>query len=105
MPSVQVGLRQVPPLHAPLVQSLPTPQRLPAGHGLHVPPQSVSISPPFSTESAHVGFWQTLAAQTRLLQSFAPRQLAPPVHAVQVPPPQSTSLSLPFLTKSEQVAV
>jgi hypothetical protein len=101
---VQVGLRQVPAVQAPLAQSPPTLQRLPAGHGLHDPPQSVSVSPPFLTESAHVAFWQTLAAHTRLLQSFGPRQLAPPVQALHAVPPQSMSLSLPFSTKSEQVA-
>jgi hypothetical protein len=104
MPSVQLGLRHVPAVQAPVAQSLPAAQRLPDGHGLHVPPQSISVSLPFFTESAHPAVWQTPAVHTELRQSLANRHAAPPLHAPHAPPPQSMSVSLPFLTKSVQLA-
>jgi hypothetical protein len=101
---VQLGLLHVPAVQAPLAQSLPAAQRLPGGHGLHVPPQSTSVSVPFFTESAHPGVWQTPAVHTELRQSLGNRHAAPPVHTPHAPPPQSMSVSLPFLTKSVQLA-
>jgi hypothetical protein len=47
---------------------------------------------------------QTPATQASpLTQSEPTMQAFPVAHAAQVPPPQSTSVSLPFLTPSEQV--
>ena len=67
------------------------------------PPQSVSVSVPFSAPSAQVGFWQTESTHAWLLQSDALEQFFPGVHGAQEPP-QSTSDSLPFVTPSLQVA-
>jgi hypothetical protein len=52
------------------------------------------------TPSLQVGATQTLAAQTPLAQSVAARQPRPSAQRGQVPPPQSTSVSAPFLTPS-----
>jgi hypothetical protein len=73
-----------------------------------VPPQSTPVSPPFCTESTHVGAWQTLPVQTPLVQSALPPQFLPSAHvslaASQVVPPQSRSVSAPFFTPSVHVA-
>jgi hypothetical protein len=41
--------------HTPLVQWLPSEQRLPLAHGAHAPAQSTSLSPSFSTPSMQLG--------------------------------------------------
>jgi hypothetical protein len=125
-PSVQVGTWHTPPLHTWLEQSLgalqpaPSPQRIQEGAG---PPQSTSVSLPFSTPSAQFGTLQKPALQTPLGHSVplvqvgwqmppehppiaqsVPRKHASPVaHPGQLPPPQSRAVSLPFLTPSVQV--
>ena len=46
---------------------------------------------------------QTLPEQSPLVQSVFTLQTFPGAQAGQVPPPQSTSVSFPFVTASEQV--
>jgi hypothetical protein len=103
-PSVQLGARQMPPAHTPLVQSaLPT-HCEPAAHGLQPPPQSTSVSAPFFTESEQLDALQSPPApQTRLAQSAFPVHISPSAHGAQVLP-QSTSVSAPFCTPSVQLA-
>src|SRR5579883_1211442 len=67
-----------------------------------VPPQSTSVSLPFSTLSLHEGAAHTALTQTRLVQSAPRMQCRPGAQAGQAPPPQSTSVSLPSLPPSEQ---
>src|SRR5258708_39780490 len=47
--------------------------------------------------------WQTPLAQRPEAQSPFPVHILPVPHAGQEPPPQSTSVSVPFLTPSEQL--
>jgi len=47
---------------------------------------------------------QMKLVQTPLVQSLPAMQLCPSAHFMQVGPPQSTSVSVPFLTPSKQVA-
>jgi hypothetical protein len=47
--------------------------------------------------------WQVPPWQFALAQSALLRHVRPFPHAGQLPPPQSMSVSLPFLTASEQV--
>jgi hypothetical protein len=49
-----------------------------------------------------VGAWHRFATQTRLAQSFGTRQFLPEAQGVQLPPPQSRSVSSPSTAKSEQ---
>jgi hypothetical protein len=51
-----------------------------------------------------LAIWQTLLAQIWFLQSALPAQPVPSAHGPQVPPPQSTPLSAPFLIPSLQAA-
>ena len=44
--------------------------------------------------------WQTPPVQTLLMQSALPTHVWPFAHSGQVPPPQSTPVSVPFLTPS-----
>ena len=91
-----------------LSQSTGSSHFLPAVHAGHAPPpQSGDDSLPFWTLSLQVGSAQTLAgaAQYPLAQSSARAHDLPiahfaPVHA----PPQSTSVSVPFFTRSLQSA-
>ncbi len=69
---------------------LPSPQA-----GQVPPPQSVSVSVPFSTPSLQLGVWQVPFLQTPLLQSGPPLHILPSSQAGQVPPPQSVSVSVP----------
>lgn len=107
-PSLQVAARQVPAVQTPLEQSpfvaqiLVSAQSLP---GTQPPPQSVSVSVPFLTESLQVGALQVVA-QTPLVQSVAALQVTPSAHlraGAQIPP-QSTPVSVWFLALSVQVA-
>jgi hypothetical protein len=94
------------PLHTPLEQSVASAQLEPSLHAEHVPPQSVSVSEPFLAPSLQVGAWQVagLPEQTLLVQSVETEQSLVSAHLAQVPPPQSTSVSVPFLTVSGQAA-
>jgi len=106
--SAQVGARQVPLVHTPLMQSEPDEQVTPSAHflvGAQPPPQSGPVSVPFLTASEQVGVWQKPPVQTALLQSAATVQRLPGTHFGQTLPPQSTSVSLPFLVKSVQLGV
>jgi hypothetical protein len=69
------------------------------------PPQSMSVSTPFLTPSLQVGTWQTLPAQTPDEQPAALKHALPSAHTPQpeLPPPQSTSASSPFLIPSKQL--
>jgi hypothetical protein len=70
------------------------------------PPQSAADSVPFLTVSKQVGPWQVAGVpeQTPLAQSVAKPQVEPVLQRWQVvAPPQSTALSLPFLTTSVQL--
>jgi hypothetical protein len=106
-PSEQLGAWHLPTVHTLLWQSEPLVHILPDGHAGHVPPpQSMSVSMPFLTPSVQVGagmFWQTPPVQKPELQSPFPVHILPAPHFPQVGPPQSTSVSAPFLTPSEQL--
>jgi hypothetical protein len=67
------------------------------------PPQSTVVSAPLRTESPQLGAWQTLPAQTWLLQSVETRHAWVAAQAGQVPPPQSTAVSAPLRTESLQL--
>ena len=113
MPSTQVGLAGTQTLaaQAPLLQSEPTLQIHPFWHLPQAfPPQSTSVSVPFFTLSLQgalgtmqVLFWHWAKPPTST-QSVAAVQALPMAHLGQLAPPQSTSLSLPFLSPSLQVA-
>jgi hypothetical protein len=93
------------PEQTPLWQSPATAHVAPAAHlPQEAPPQSMSVSTPFLTPSAHVGAWHTPAVQTPLWQSPGTEQVLALAHLPQEAPPQSTSVSVPFLTKSVQLA-
>jgi hypothetical protein len=102
--SVQLTAWQVV-LHTALVQSVPPVQSLPSPHLPHVPPQSMSLSLPLRAPSVQPGVTQTLPVQTPLWQSVAPAQAPPDGHFGHAVPPQSTSVSPPFFTASEQLGV
>jgi hypothetical protein len=111
-PSVQAAGAHVPAApQTPLAQSPPPPHFLPSAHlrlvgaAAHVPPQSTSVSLPFSTVSVQPAAAHSLVAvgHTRLLQSLAMTQALPASHAGQDELPQSMSVSLPFLMPSVQV--
>lgn len=59
MLSEQDGSLQIPAMHELFLQSLFDKQPSPEGHAPHPPPQSFTVSMPFFTLSAQVGFWQT----------------------------------------------
>jgi hypothetical protein len=85
-------------------QSLPLLQPSPASHDAQVgPPQSMSVSWPFSTPSWHVGCLQVPPSQSWLVQSSSFEQLPPGAQVEHSGPPQSTSVSRPFWTLSSQV--
>src|SRR5260221_533662 len=90
-----------------LWQSRPAEHDLPAGHAGHVPPpQSTSVSLPFFMPSVQLGAgmgWQTPPLQKFEPQSPLPVHLPPLPHFPHAHPPQSTSVSMPFFTPSEQV--
>jgi hypothetical protein len=94
------------PEQAPLRQSLATRHVFPSAHLLQLaPPQSVSVSVPFFTESLHVAAWHLSGEpeQTPLWQSAAVRHVLVSAHFGQLPP-QSMSVSVPFLTESLHMA-
>jgi hypothetical protein len=104
--SVQVGAWHTLLTQTPLWQSVPAEQILPVAHVGHPPPpQSTSVSVPFLTTSAHVGAWHLSGepVHTPLAQSEAPVHVLPVPHFGQDAPPQSTSVSVPFLTTSAHV--
>jgi hypothetical protein len=67
---------------------------------VQVPPQSTSVSVPFSVPSVQVGAWQIFDLHTSLAQSAFITHPAPAAHAGHEPPPQSTPVSAPFLILS-----
>src|SRR3569623_2289910 len=70
--------------------------------GAHEPPQSTSVSVPFSTMSVQDGTAQVLVVvplQTPLVQSVAAPHFLPLAHLGQAPP-QFRSVSVPFWTAS-----
>jgi hypothetical protein len=86
-----------------LVQSAGTLQPWPVAHlVLHEPPQSTSVSLPSLAPSRHAFATQrcVVVLQKALAQSAAALQPRPVAHFVLHEPPQSTSLSVPFLTPS-----
>jgi hypothetical protein len=103
-PSLQVGVRQVPPRQVISVQSEWAAHVLPTAQlGQVPPPQSTSVSEPFFTASLQVGAWQRLFWHRLLWQSEPPRHSLLVAQRGQVPPPQSMSVSEPFFTPSLQV--
>jgi hypothetical protein len=54
-PSVHVGTAHALELHTPLAQSVASSHRLPVAQGVHVPPQSTSLSRPFIVWSVQLG--------------------------------------------------
>src|SRR5207253_2195365 len=108
--SLQVAARQMR-LQVPLWQSPAAPQLTPFAHFLPcpsqvTPPQSTPVSVPFLTPSLQVGAWH-VTLQTPFWQSLAAPQATPVPQVLPSPtqstPPQSTPVSLPFLTPSLQV--
>jgi hypothetical protein len=103
-PSEQLGVWHAPLEHALLAQSAGAVQLLPGSHLPHAePPQSMSLSSPFLTESLQVAATHTEPTQDRVTQS------APVLHPLVSPqaahaPPQSTSVSPPFFRPSPQSA-
>jgi hypothetical protein len=89
----------------PLAQSLPAKHAFPSrqrGQGVF-PPQSTSVSPPFTIPSLHVGAGRhTPPLQRPLAQSLPLKHAFPSPHFGHVPPPQSMSLSDPFFIMSLQ---
>src|SRR4051812_27962461 len=70
------------------------------------PPQSMSVSVPSCTRFMHPGSIMgahTPFMQSVLAQSLLPLQGCPIGHGPQMPPPQSTPVSVPFLMPSLQV--
>jgi hypothetical protein len=91
-----------------LWQSLAPVQVLPFAHLFgQGPPQSVSLSVPFLTPSPQVGAEHVpvAAGQTPLWQSPGTAHVFPVPHLPHAAPPQSMALSVPFLTRSEQLGV
>jgi hypothetical protein len=58
-----------------------------------------------STPSLHVALTHVPAEHTPFRQSLAALHFLASVHVPQLPPPQSTSVSVPFSTRSVQVGV
>jgi hypothetical protein len=94
------------PLQTPLEQSAASAQLKPSLHLAQEPPppQSTSVSLPFLALSLQLGVWQVagLPEHTPLEQSPDTEQRRSFAHLAQAPPPQSTSVSVPFLTVSGQ---
>jgi hypothetical protein len=109
--SVQVGAAHAPAVQTPLAQFAPLlaplPHIFPVAQGGQLPPQSTSVSVPFLVVSAHEAAAHTPLTQTPLVQSPGTVQARPSAHLRLVgvtahEPPQSTAVSLPFLTVSVQ---
>ncbi|MES1171648.1 MAG: hypothetical protein ABUL77_00290 [Bacteroidota bacterium] len=108
--SVHVGAAQAPAAQTPLRQLAPlVPHMRPSAHrraGAHAPPQSTSVSVPLRSRSVHSGAAQVpFTPHTPLTQSAAIAQAWPSAQrrvGAHVPP-QSTAVSVPFLTVSMQV--
>jgi len=93
VPGVRLFGPATPSSHDPALQLLPA--------------QSMASSSPFCTPSVQVGAWQVGTIpppQTPLMQSVSAPQASPSAHFRHSKPPQSTSLSVPFLTASLQMA-
>jgi hypothetical protein len=93
------------PEHTPLWQSVTTLQSLLVPQAEHEPPQSVSVSVPFLVPSEQLDAWHVPAMHTPLVQSAPVVQPLPSAHLSvgAHEPPQSTSVSVPFLTMSPHV--
>ena len=66
------------------------------------PPQSVSVSSPFATRSAHEGAMQRAPEHALVTQSETTEQVLPTAHDAH-DPPQSMSVSVPSLLPLKQV--
>src|SRR5258708_23809985 len=84
----------------PLVQSASTRQWPPAKHLVHIPPQSTSVSVPFTALSLQLTISQTWSAHVPLAQSASTAHPWPSTHFGHVVLPQSLSVSSPFCTPS-----
>ncbi|CAF3570661.1 unnamed protein product [Rotaria sordida] len=111
--SLQVGAkidvpRQITPSQTSLIQSLLTLHFKPSSHfGHSPPPQSSSVSGPFSVLSLQLLISvprQITPSQTSLIQSLLTLHFKPSSHFGHNPPPQSSSVSCPFTVLSTQVA-
>jgi hypothetical protein len=109
--SLHVAATHAPAVHLPLAgstQSMLPEQPLPTAHlVLHVPPQSMSVSVPFSTRSVHVAAVHTFAVHLPLVgvtQSVFALHAPPTAQVGHVPPPQSAAVSAPFMIVSVHVA-
>jgi hypothetical protein len=104
---MSVGARQIPFTHTSFAQSAGTRHVSPVGHPAQTgPPQSTSVSPPFLTPSMQLGGTHLPDWQLSLMQSLPTPHESPFGHAGapsligELEPPQSTSVSLSFLTPS-----
>ena len=105
MPSVHEARSQRPRLHHAEMQSRSAIQSLPRLHGAQAgPPQSSSVSLPFSLPSRQSGASsaQRPPSQRPVWQSAGARHSAPAAHGAHEPP-QSTPVSAPFLSPSVQL--
>src|SRR4051812_470737 len=94
------------PLQTPLAQSVPTRHFLLVAHpGQLGPPQSLSVSFPFSWLSLQVAVeqWNVMGSQTVLVQSASTAHTLLLAHVGHTPPPQLRSVSSPLVAASAQV--
>jgi hypothetical protein len=84
-------------------QSAFTRHALVAAQGAQLPPQLRSVSSPLVEVSLQVLGAQWLAAHSPEVQSAATWQALVSAHFAQPVPPQSTSVSVPFFTRSAQL--
>ena len=102
---IEDGHPHLPLRHVPVEQSFDDAHSFEWAHFPQLPPQSVSVSLPFSTPSVQVGAWQAggKPEHTLLEQSGLALHALFAAHAEQSEPPQSVSVSVPFLTPSVQL--
>ena len=106
-PSLHDGWLHTPNRHTPLAQSVFSTHSSKLAHlDEQLPPQSVSVSSPFATPSVQVAAKHTFVpseSHTRVTQSSPVEQPASTGHLLHTPPPQSTAVSMPFITASVHV--
>jgi hypothetical protein len=96
---VGIWQRRGLPLHTPERQSVPPSQSLPSAHGPQLPPQSTSVSGGSTIRLVQVAPTQ-MPLQKPVVQSRGAAHFLPSAHFGHTAPPQSTSVSVPFVTTS-----
>ena len=101
-PSLQLAATHWLTLHTLLMQSIASWHIKPSAHLLgQSPPQSTSLSVPFSTWSSQLAAVQVPPLHRLLAHASLVAQVWPAAH--KHPPPQSTWSSAPFITPSLQL--